>query len=695
MSEGPGDEFIDEDGSDLQCVPQTCDELGLDCGYASDGCGEAVDCGGCPEGELCGGETPNLCLAPPPCQAASSCAELGWECGVAIDGCGNVLDCAAEGLACQSFETCIGSDNGTTECVPGFGGDAGCDVCGGLPDCDGQAQVTTLTGRVITPGRSDDNVANQVGVPNAFVYILTNDDPDDLPPFVDGIPEDGTACDQCEGQDLGPLLEGTATDALGNFTLEGNIPVGVEFLLVVKVGRFRRAVAMTLPETAACATTALDPLQTRLPRSMADGVAANLPRIAISTGSIDAMECVFEKMGVDHSEFAIGGDATTPARIQLYGTDGAEMPEGNPDEDVLQEDLGRLLDYDMLVLSCQGGNYLNPPTQTARDNAREYVNRGGRMFASHWSYRWICSNGDTPYSEDDPIATGLAPSAVFPTCEGDNNPRPEEGLGNVSTGRPDANPAKIDDFAAWLVNEGAATQNADGEFEFNILEPRDLVESVNPPSEEFVFREYEPPQAGGGGMMGGAMADAGAPAVPDEPITSVQQYAFNTPFGSPEEASCGRVAYSGFHVSADEALAQGGADPFTDSVFPEHCTGDLTPQEKVLLYMLFDLGACVGDPPDPPECEPQSCEDVDAECGLINDGCGTAVDCGPCPPGEICGLFEPNKCGACVPYTCDEVDIECGFTGDGCGGVLACECPPGLTCGFPAPNQCGRSDTAN
>ncbi len=696
---GPGDDFIAEDGSDLKCTPKTCEELGLDCGYAPDECGGAVNCGGCPEGQLCGGETPNICLAPPPCMGATSCAELGWECGVAIDDCGNVLDCAAEGLVCESFETCIASDNGATECVPGFGGEAGCDVCEGLPDCDGQAQTTTLTGRVITPGRSDDNVANQVGVPNAFVYILTNNNPDDLPAYVDGIPEGETACDRCEGQDLGPLLAGTATDALGNFTLEGNIPVGVEFLLVVKAGRFRRAVPVTLPETAACATTELDPLETRLARSMTDGLGVNIPRVAISTGDIDAMECVFEKMGIDHSEFGVGGDATAPERVQLYGTDGAEMPEGNPDQDVLQDDLARVLTYDMLVFGCQGGGYLNPPEQGARDNVREYVNRGGRMFASHWSYQWICSNGDTPYSADDPIATGLAPSAVFPGCTGATPPQEAEGLGLVSTGRPDANPAKIDDFAAWLVNEGAATMNADGGYEFNILQPRDLVETVNAPSEEFVYREYEE-QSGGmmGGMMGGGtggMAGDVDP-TPAELITSVQQYAFNTPFGSPEEDSCGRVAYSGFHVSASEDVMNGGSNsPFANSVFPEHCVGDLTPQEKILLFMLFDLGACVGDPPAPPQCEPQTCEAVDAECGLINDGCGTAVDCGPCPEGEICGLFEPNKCGACVPYTCDEVDIECGFTGDGCGGVLTCECPSGLQCGFPEPNLCGRLDVAN
>ena len=60
-----------------------------------------------------------------------------------------------------------------------------------------------------------------------------------------------------------------------------------------------------------------------------------------------------------------------------------------------------------------------------------------------------------------------------------------------------------------------------------------------------------------------------------------------------------------------------------------HCTGDLTDQEKVLLYMLFDLGACIGVEP-PPKCVPATCESLGASCGFTPDGCGQLLDCGPC-----------------------------------------------------------------
>jgi len=47
--------------------------------------------------------------------------------------------------------------------------------------------------------------------------------------------------------------------------------------------------------------------------------------------------------------------------------------------------------------------------------------------------------------------------------------------------------------------------------------------------------------------------------------------------------------------------------------------------------MLFDLAACVGPPPPPPVCQPQTCEDLMVKCGFSSDGCGKAIDCGPCP----------------------------------------------------------------
>jgi hypothetical protein len=548
-----------------------------------------------------------------------TCAELGWACGYTVDLCDHIIDCADEGLVCQPNEACRGGVDGPTECVPAG---APCDLCLAIPDCSAQPQPTRLTGRVITSGRETDlTAANQVGVPNAIVYILRTT-ANDLPDVATGVPADGTSCDRCEDQDLGPVLLGTVTDASGHFVLEGNVPVGQEFLLVVKAGKFRRATTYTLPANAACTTTdmptALPDNPTRLPRNMDDGIKVNLPRIAVSTGQIDAMECVFEKMGIDHAEFSNpGADGTATPRIHLYrggpnsGSPpgaGARIDNDTPHASVLYNDLARIESYDMIVSDCEGQTWDLSFSErgsgadgTGGGNVREYVNRGGRMFASHLSFSWLYQNGATLYSEDDPIATGLGNAGrTWDLDYTDAENTQNSGTGVISvdtTARPSASP-RIQLFADWMESEGVT---GPPDFDFDITDPRSMSMTLASLDEEFVYRS--------------------------DGNLRVQQFSFNTPYGAPQEASCGRVAYSGFHVAA----TSGGLTPFASSTFPAHCTGDLTAQEKVLLYMLFDLGACVGaEPPVVPECDPLSCGTND--CGFIPDGCGNVLDCGPCRP---------------------------------------------------------------
>ncbi|WP_257461866.1 tryptophan synthase alpha chain [Archangium lipolyticum] len=149
------------------CQPRSCEEQGLECGTAIDGCGGVLYCGTCPEGMACGDSgLPNRCV-PMPCTPAS-CESLGRNCGAVPDGCGGMLEC---GL-CTPPETCGGGGTanvcGRAPCTPitcealgkncgtladGCGGTLECGTCpegqtcggGGAPNTCGRARCTPTT----------------------------------------------------------------------------------------------------------------------------------------------------------------------------------------------------------------------------------------------------------------------------------------------------------------------------------------------------------------------------------------------------------------------------------------------------------------------------------------------------------------------------------------------------------------------
>jgi hypothetical protein len=80
---------------------------------------------------------------------------------------------------------------------------------------------------------------------------------------------------------------------------------------------------------------------------------------------------------------------------------------------------------------------------------------------------------------------------------------------------------------------------------------------------------------------------------------ATEYFSFDTPIGGSSVEQCGRVVYSDLHVGA----ASDDYGGFTDnvpagSIVPSGCANNqLSPQEKALEFMLFDLSGCVT-PPD-------------------------------------------------------------------------------------------------
>ncbi|HEY5923863.1 MAG TPA: hypothetical protein VIV11_19420, partial [Kofleriaceae bacterium] len=355
-------------------------------------------------------------------------------------------------------------------------------------DCASKgAPDTTISGTVYAPNGTLPLYNVTVYVPNGPVLPLPT----------------GLTCDRCENVLSGNPLVKTTTDTAGKFTLV-NVPATTDVPLVIQVGRWRRQV--TIPNVAACDATSLGASETRLPRNKTEG---DIPRMALSTGGADALECLIRKIGLDDAEI------TTPTgdgRLHLYaGTGGAnkfDAANGGmnfPNATTLWADFNSVSKYDIAFLSCEGGQ--NPGTKptTSREAVKQFTDMGGRVFASHWHNIWIDS-GPTPW-----------PSTVTRVNLADLN---------SITADIDQATTKGQDLAQWLLNVQASTTLG----KIAITAAQHTIRAVNTTmADRWIYLDTT---------------------ANNQP--SVQYLSFTTPLEVAPEDRCGRVVFSDIHVASGD-----------------------------------------------------------------------------------------------------------------------------------------------
>lgn len=76
-------------------------------------------------------------------------------------------------------------------------------------------------------------------------------------------------------------------------------------------------------------------------------------------------------------------------------------------------------------------------------------------------------------------------------------------------------------------------------------------------------------------------------------------------------------------------------------------------------------------------CTAKTCAQLGRQCGITDDACGNAIDCGKCSATTAC---QNGRC-ACTPTTCPGLRATCGTQDDGCGSAISCgSCAAGEAC---------------
>jgi len=373
---------------------------------------------------------------------------------------------------------------------------------------------TTVTGVVYDP-------AGKLPLYNVIVYVPNAP----VDPLVKG-----ASCDKCGAIASGSPITTALTDSKGRFTLK-NVPADDNVPLVIQLGKWRRQVKIA--KVTACENTSVGKELTRLPKKQSEG---DLPKMAITTGGCDPLECLFRKIGIDDTEFT---NDTGKGSMHMYkGQGGGDAPTGSTPAMTFWSSLTTLKKYDITILSCECSEYPTNKPPEAVKAMHDYASAGGRIFATHYHYYWMKS-GPADFNSTATWAPG--------------------GTGSTLPYSIDTTFPKGKAFNDWLLNVGAITTSG----QITMSSVANDVQTVNKATSQRWI--YLPPATG---------------------TEAVKYLSFNTPVGKPAESQCGRVVFSDLHVANGE---------MSGKVFPTGCNPslELTPQEKALEFLFFDLSACL------------------------------------------------------------------------------------------------------
>ena len=241
--------------------------------------------------------------------------------------------------------------------------------------------TTTISGIVYDPAGKDP-------LYNIAVYVPATP----LQPLPAGVPTGADACD-CAALFKSGAVVSTTTGVDGSFKLT-NAPVGSSVPLVIQVGKWRRQFNIASDRLHGQRPGWQHALLTRHRGRRRHH--HNMPDIAVSTGGADTLECLMRRIGLPTTEYVAGAGGTGHVHVFSGGDSGggggnvggsrAAVDDGSARE--LPEPLG-------LAGAPHAIRHRASLVRGRRDVQRQpaaleaYLNAGGRAFGSHFHYAWF------------------------------------------------------------------------------------------------------------------------------------------------------------------------------------------------------------------------------------------------------------------------------------------------------------------
>ncbi len=421
-------------------------------------------------------------------------------------------------------------------CGPSGGGnndddDDGTGDGGVAPDAY-QGQLGQLSGRVWLPGHSPtQSPSDPIPVFGAVVY-LSSVRPEPIP--------QGVFCEKCV--DAPSNAQYSSHD--GSFSISA---VPGTYWLVIQKGQWRLEQQITIGEGALALTDA----QTTLPSDHDPANGLWIPKIAIVLGTNDNIEDVLGKVGFDSMN---GNDFVDVAGSEVTVFTSASQLLGN---------LDTLRQFHIVFFPCNTGigDFGVPElsNQAALDNVRRYVNEGGKLYVTDWSGEVM----DRPFPPQ--ITLGDSGADSVGTYDPINFGGTLTTMGDSDGSSYTSNDAEAvdDDLNAWLGQQIAPTPSS--------TTPTPINPDLFSVAGNWNWISATTPVLVGEDLEGLPVYDEPyAWVIGSGPSTGGQKKPLSVTF---EPTGCGRVLFSTYQTANGNHAG-------------------LHPQERVLLFLIMEVGVC-------------------------------------------------------------------------------------------------------